>query len=111
MIWKNNFHSDDPRELWEYLKFCIRNFTIRYSKNKAKKFKTELKNLELRVENFEKGLSSIKGIDQEYYKAKLEVEICYDYLTEGIIIRSRAQWYEEGERSTKYFLNLEKQNK
>ena len=41
LIWKNNFHSDDPRELWEYLKFCIRNFTIRYSKNKAKKFKTE----------------------------------------------------------------------
>ena len=37
LIWKNNFHSDDPRELWEYLKFCIRNFTIRYSKNKAKK--------------------------------------------------------------------------
>ena len=29
---------------------------------------------------------------------------------EGIIIRSRARWYEHGERSSKYFLNLEKRN-
>ncbi|KAK6171854.1 hypothetical protein SNE40_018278 [Patella caerulea] len=30
--------------------------------------------------------------------------------TEGIIVRSRAKWTEEGERSTSYFLNLEKRN-
>ena len=29
---------------------------------------------------------------------------------EGAIIRSRAQWSEEGEKSTAYFFNLEKQN-
>ena len=29
---------------------------------------------------------------------------------EGIITRSRAQWAEEGERSTKYFFGLEKVN-
>ena len=28
----------------------------------------------------------------------------------GSIIRSRARWYEEGEKSTRYFLNLEKRN-
>jgi len=30
--------------------------------------------------------------------------------TKGIIIRAWARWYEHGEKSTKYFLNLEKRN-
>ena len=30
--------------------------------------------------------------------------------TKGIIIRARARWYDHGEKSTKYFLNLEKRN-
>ena len=29
---------------------------------------------------------------------------------EGIIVRSRARWHEHGEKSTKYFLSLEKRN-
>ena len=29
----------------------------------------------------------------------------------GAIIRSRATWYEKGEKNNKYFLNLEKSNK
>ena len=35
----------------------------------------------------------------------------YNRITDGIILRSRAQWFEEGEKSTKYFLSLEKSNK
>ena len=34
----------------------------------------------------------------------------YDNIAEGTRIRSRCQWYEEGERSSKFFLNLEKFN-
>ena len=33
-----------------------------------------------------------------------------DNNAEGIRIRSRSQWYEEGEESSKFFLNLEKFN-
>ena len=47
----------------------------------------------------------------EYNECKQELEILYDYITQGIILRSRATWYEHGEKSTKYFLNLEKRNK
>ena len=32
------------------------------------------------------------------------------YKTQGVILRSKAKWYEEGEKSTKYFLHLEKMN-
>ena len=30
--------------------------------------------------------------------------------TQGAIIRSRQQWYEEGEKNSRYFFNLEKRN-
>lgn len=33
------------------------------------------------------------------------------FLIIGAIIRSRATWYEKGEKNNKYFLNLEKSNK
>ena len=33
------------------------------------------------------------------------------YITQGAIVRSRANWYEKGEKNNKYFLNLEKSNK
>ena len=35
----------------------------------------------------------------------------YNYITEGAILRSKVRWYEEGEKSTKYFLNLKKSNR
>ena len=34
----------------------------------------------------------------------------YDKIVEGVKIRSNCHWYEEGEKSTKFFLNLEKNN-
>ena len=42
---------------------------------------------------------------------KAEYEREYDYIVRGSIIRSRATWFEQGERNTKYFLNLENNNK
>ena len=37
-----------------------------------------------------------------------ELESIYDHIAEGIRIRSKCDWYEHGEKSTKFFLNLEK---
>ena len=43
-------------------------------------------------------------------ECKIDLERFYDKKTEGIIVRSRARWHEHGEKSNKYFLNLEKRN-
>ena len=48
---------------------------------------------------------------KEYNKAKKELNQIYDYITNGIILRSRTTWYEEEEKSSSYFLRLEKRNK
>ena len=42
--------------------------------------------------------------------AKERLESFYEEKVKGIIIRARARWHEHDERSTKYFLNLEKRN-
>ena len=47
---------------------------------------------------------------EEYYKYINELESIYNFIAEGIILRSKASWYEHGEKSSKYFLNLEKRN-
>ena len=39
---------------------------------------------------------------------KTEFELQNDYITQGAIMRTRATWYEHGEKSNKYFLNVEK---
>ena len=40
---------------------------------------------------------------------KLELENIYDKKTKGAKIRSKYEWYQHGEKPTKFFLNLEKQ--
>ena len=42
--------------------------------------------------------------------AREKIESFYEERTRGIIIRARARWHECGEKSSKYFLNLEKRN-
>ena len=46
-----------------------------------------------------------------YNNCKSDLEALYNHITEGIIIRLKSNWYECGEKSSKYFLNLEKHNK
>ena len=41
-------------------------------------------------------------------KIKEKLELLYEEKVKGIVIRATAHWHEYGERSTKYFLNLEK---
>ena len=46
----------------------------------------------------------------EIERVKLDLQRIAEHKTKGAIIRSRARWYEHGERNTKYFMNLEKRS-
>ena len=95
------------------MKYKIREESILYSKVKAK----ERRN---RIQTIENGLKTCKEKIAEsptqenlanLESAKTEYEKEYDYIVRGSIIRSRATWFEQGERNSKYFLNLENRNK
>ena len=45
----------------------------------------------------------------KYNAIKNELDAIYDHITEDNRIRSKWNWYEHYEKSTKFFLNLEKQ--
>ena len=42
------------------------------------------------------------------YRLLAEYNVIAEYRTKGAIVRSRICWRENGERDTKYFLNMEK---
>ena len=108
-IESDNELSNDPQIKWEFLKYQIRKFTIRFSKTRAKEERKQRDELETTLKSVEKNLSN--GQNQCLYdKCKRDLEEIYDNIAERTRVRSRCQWYEEGEKSSKFFLNLEKFN-
>ena len=46
---------------------------------------------------------------EEYNNYKNELDAIYNNIATGVKIRNKCNWYELGEKSSKFFLNLEKQ--
>ena len=105
--------TSDPRIKWEFIKYNIRKFTIKYSKERAKRRRESRTNLEKRVKFHKDNLNSNSDDSflKEYQEAKAKLETMYNHITEGIIIQSRCDWYELSEKSSRYFLGLENRNK
>ena len=86
---------------------------MKYSKEKGHEHKSRRSFLEKKVKTLELEITaeSSEELLEEYHTYKNELESVYNYITEGIILRSKVDWYEHGEKPSKYFLNLEKRNK
>ena len=102
----NNIHATDKRLSWELLKYEIRKFSMKFSKKAAKDRRATQLELETRLKELENTDNYLEN--NEYVRKKIELEKMYDNYIEGVRIRSRCNDYELGEKSTKYFLNLEK---
>ena len=98
--------------LYETLLMIIRGETVKYCKRRANKQKEKEKELENNIklahDQFNNDKNNITA--QALQKAKDELEEHRKPYIDGLIVRSRTQWHEEGERSSKYFLSLEKRN-
>ena len=73
---------------------------------RAKEERKQRQELETTLKLIEKNLS-IEENQCLYDKCKRDFELIYDNIAEGIRIRGRCQWCEEGEKSSKFFLNLQ----
>ena len=97
----------DPQFRWKYLKYEIRKFPIYFSKGIAQNKKTKRrKYLEIKIKAHENSPSFVNN--PEYIETNEKLDKIYQEKTNGIRIRSKCNWYEHGEKSSKFFLNLEK---
>ena len=116
----DEYKGDDtvnPALLWEMIKMKVREKSISYaaSKNAATK-KREIQ-LERDITALEKLVDTadctepLHDIATERIRIlKGELEKKLEYRTKGAIIRSKSRWYNEGEKNSRYFLNLEKRH-
>ena len=103
----------DLRIKWDWMKYKIREESISFSKLKAQERRRKIQAIENRLKICEERIAQLPTQENlaNLESAKAEYEKEYDYIVRGSIIRSRATWYEQGERNSKYFLNLENSNK
>ena len=99
----------DKGLLWDLIKYKIRQVTMRFSKTKARERRSRLWEIENKLKDcreiFDAFPTEKNAIQLETIKS--EYNSLYDYIIQGNVIRSRANWYEYGEKNNKYFLNLE----
>ena len=75
---------------------------IRFSQMRDKEERKQRKELKTTLKLLENNLSTEES-QCLYNKCKQDLEEIYDKIAEEICIRSRCQWYEEGETSSKSF--------
>ena len=97
--------SIDDQLFWETLKIMLRGKIISYSTFKKK----ERENIEFELESKLTTLYQNGGThEEEISKLESELKNIREEKVKGIFIRAKAKWNIEGERSTRYFCNLEK---
>ena len=87
---------------WEFLKYEIRKFTIYYTESLVKERKQKILNFESELKKLEICIDDANTLGK-YNFIKNELEAIYDHIAEGIGIRSKCDWYEHSEKSTKLF--------
>ena len=109
-----NDHSNEmnPNLFWDFLKCELRSVTIAYSIQKSKERRLLEQSLNSNLKHLEDRYADHPdpNLLSQIEECKRELENHYQMKTEGHIIRSRANWVENGERNTNYFINLEKRN-
>ena len=108
----------DARLKFELIKYRIRQFSSNCGKQRAKMRNNQEKELEVKLQSHEEKQDKVLNTTQEkeveteiaLVKTKLD-EVAGHQPIKGLILRSQARWHEQGERSTKHFLQLASRNK
>ena len=113
-------YSISAQDMFEILKLRIRGRTIPYSKRKNKEKWQKQKLLEEKIEHLENELSKvvessntdshIQQIMNQLVYEKEKLQLLRNQNLQAEVIRSKAQIYEQNEKPTRYFCNLEKKN-
>ena len=101
----------DPSERWECIKIDIAKKAKEYAKRKCSADRLIESQLHEKILEYESRLDSLTDEDLHILNnTKIDMDEIIDKKTRGIMFRSKAKWAVEGEKNTKYFMNLEKSN-
>ena len=101
----NEAQDMDKQLKWELLKYEVKKFTMQYTRNSSRQKQERKQQLEDKLQTL---LENDEQESDEYKVAHKNLDEIYDDIATGVRIRSKCDWYEQREKSTKYFLNLEK---
>ena len=93
---------------WDYIKKKIRGKLQQISRESASEEKLAIAQLSEKKNDFEENMPLQQKDQVIYENTKSELDELMLQRARRLIFRSGARWYEEGERNTKYFYNLEK---
>ena len=113
-MWLKEFDEvTDKRLLWDLIRYRIRQASIKYSKEKALEKRKKISDLETSLRICEEKCNESPTFEnkERHEMFKMEYDSINEQIAKGAIIRSKATWYEKGEKSNKYFLNLETHKK
>ena len=113
-VYKNKYnYLTDKGLYWDMIKMEMRGFCVQYSKRKNRERRNIEKGLSEQIDALMKALATNRSKENitKLYTLRSELNKIVEYRTKGAIIRSRTRWHEQGKKNTKYFLNLEKQQK
>ena len=96
----------NPHLKWEFFKYQARKYSIAFSIEKTKA-ETLAKNTDESIVNRYEQADNPPS-DEEYAESQAFLESYYSKKTQGSILRSKSLIYDQNEKSSKYFLNLEK---
>ena len=103
----------DKVMFWDFMKMKLREYIMSYSREKAKIRRAQIKKIEREIRDMETQLlvTPLRVLSDEIAMKKNELEKLYEYSRQGIRVRSRAPWVEEGEENIQYFEQILKSNK
>lgn len=110
---KNTYKNCCKKTIWELIKAKVKEVSINYSKIKCKSTRNKKTFIQSNLDEICNLINNgCKSGDLVNKKLHLENQLDEIYHNEikGAQIRSKVRWAEEGEKSSKYFLSLEKKH-
>ena len=109
----------DPGLSWEMVKMKVRDVSIKYGTTKKRNLRKDQEEIEISITTLEEQLTHSDVNDKQKKQIlcdiegkKRELETIIEYQTRFYdrSLGALSRWYNEGEKNTKYFLNLEKRH-
>ena len=103
----------DKRILWDLIKYTIQQVSIEYGKEKARKRREQITDIEASLKTCEENCGRCASLEnlEQLKILKLEYSSIYENLSQGAIVRSSVTCYEKGEKSSQSFWDLESHKK